>query len=191
MKLAYALLAKYADMAPDGTFSVHGGGINAADVSSLPAAWPLLGVVVRVEVTHAETRVKHLLRLVVTGPEGGELPGEVRSSMAPVAGPLANSEHVAVTCVMNLVNLPLSVEGDHTVHFFVDAEELASLPFRVEIKAPEGGMAWGGGAMSEDLEESAAAEKVAAFRLSNETLKVIASRHKPPQSWYDTDENLF
>jgi hypothetical protein len=47
------------------------------------------------------------------------------------------------------------------------------------------------GAAGGTSNETALARKVAEYPLPNERLLAYAARNSPPQSWYDTDEDLF
>jgi hypothetical protein len=44
---------------------------------------------------------------------------------------------------------------------------------------------------AEELEEMRAAEVVRNFKLSEEAIRANLANLKPPQSWYDEDEDLF
>jgi len=61
MELENIFLAKFADLTPDGLFTVHGGGLNRIDTERFPCTWSFLYLVARVRLTAEEAQGQHVL----------------------------------------------------------------------------------------------------------------------------------
>src|ERR1700687_4628392 len=66
MEIEYAFFAKFIDMAPDGLFSVHGGGVTALAAERFPMQVPTLYLLVRVRATPEEAGSEHMARFTLT-----------------------------------------------------------------------------------------------------------------------------
>jgi hypothetical protein len=220
MQLEDIFLAKYAEVTPDGLFTVVGGGLNRINASRFPWSWGFLFLLARIRLTLEETRKQHwtaVERLMPSGQVeaiGAEAPMLAVSPTADV-GP---DGKVRLTFNFCLVNVLLSEPGVYRYRLKIDGHELGGgrascgrddgrrtelmnqtamllnvVPVAGVSESIAPGMRTTWVRASADAGgEAALARAVVEYPLANAELLASVERSRPPQSWYDEDhEGLY
>jgi hypothetical protein len=70
MQLEDMFLARFADLTPDGLFTVVGGGINRINAGGFPWSWGILFLLARLRFTTEEAQVRHTAAVERETPNG-------------------------------------------------------------------------------------------------------------------------
>jgi hypothetical protein len=131
MELVYAFCAKFADIGPDGFFSVLGGGIDSVNVAQLPTIISAIAVVGGVSVPLEECQGDHRLQIELVGPTGDRNPLEIDFPMDLRPRPDAPPRDPRMSFAVSLQNLVFGVDGRHEFRILVDKRQLGVIPFYV------------------------------------------------------------
>jgi hypothetical protein len=141
MEVEYAFLAKFIDMAPDGLFSVHGGGVAALAADQFPFEVPTLFLLVRLKASAEELKGEHRAQFTLTGPNGQELPFVLESPLRPRGQEVAQDYYEDGLWRMNLtiglINYGFPEPGRYTFHVRVDGREITNVAVTVLEKPAE------------------------------------------------------
>lgn len=84
MQLEDVFLARFAELTPDGLFTVVGGGINRITAGSFPWSWGLFVMLLRIRLTAEEGKAPHLTAIDRESPNGQTELILANSPMAPL-----------------------------------------------------------------------------------------------------------
>jgi hypothetical protein len=110
MELEDTFFARFADLTPDGLFTVVGGGVNRINASSFPWSWGFMFLLARCRLTIEEAKGQHMLAIERetpnghTEPIGAEFPMTHLQS-APEIGPDGKVGFSLNYCLVNLIFL--------------------------------------------------------------------------------------
>jgi hypothetical protein len=110
MELEDIFLAKFADITPDGLFTVVGGGVNRIEAGGFPWAWGLMFLLVRIRMTADEARKQHVTAVERESP-GGKVESigidlgttQLPAATTPDLGPDGKVGIVISVCLTNLI----------------------------------------------------------------------------------------
>jgi hypothetical protein len=126
MQLEDSFLAKFAELTPDGLFTVVGGGFNTIQAGGFPWSWGFLYFVVRIRLTTTEAQAAHTTSIERETPNGqiepliGESPMLLLSPKADI-GPDGKVGLSFITCLVNLIFLEAGV---YTYCFKIDGQQV-------------------------------------------------------------------
>jgi hypothetical protein len=126
MQLEDIFLAKFAEITPDGLFTVVGGGLNKIHAGGFPWAWGLLFLVARVRLTLAEGYAQHRTAIERETPNGQIESIGPESPMMPLPS-LAETgpdNKYGLSFSFCLVNLVFPEAGVYKYRFKIDGEEI-------------------------------------------------------------------
>jgi len=85
MRLEDIFLARFADLTPDGLFTVVGGGVNRINAGGFPWSWGILFMLARLRLSPEEAMVAHTAAVERQTPDGQIEPIGGESSLPPLA----------------------------------------------------------------------------------------------------------
>lgn len=127
MTVTFAVLADYANVTRDGKLNVMGI-FDQVFARQVPARFPPMRLVIRLEARAEELNTAHALRIQLAGP-GSDALFDIDGTFTPRGLPGAG--FVSVNHVIRLADLPLRRTGDHTVLIWVDGDLKREVPLRV------------------------------------------------------------
>jgi hypothetical protein len=128
MELEDIFLAKFADITPDGLFTVVGGGVNKIQAGEFPWAWGLLFLLVRIRLTTQEATGEHKTAVERETPSGQVEPIGPEAPM-PRMTPGAESGpdgKLGISFSVCLVNLLFPEPGVYKYRFKIDGREIGT-----------------------------------------------------------------
>lgn len=137
MQLIHGFLALSAEM-HEGKFSLLGGGFDALEVPTFPAALVSLAIVARIRVPHAEADRVHLASILIRDPDGtllGENSTEVdvRNRPGPRVGAFA--EGMIQNIIINMNGVVLTAGGVYRVEFLEAGTEFGRMEIPIFDRA--------------------------------------------------------
>ena len=135
MLFKYAFLANSAELGQEGRISALGLGIDGILVPSLPTAFPSLAVVACFLFQAEECGRQHHIRVSVLRPDGTPSV-ESEIVVAPEIVPFAPQRPVQQQMIVNLFNLQVNSEGEHTIVFACEPGEGGAIGFAVRVNPP-------------------------------------------------------
>jgi hypothetical protein len=126
MKLEDIFLARFAELGPDGLFTVVGGGMDRINVGGFPWSWGFLFLVVRIRLTTEEAQTEHRTAVERETPDGQIEPIGADSPMMPLppTADLGPDGLVGLTFTVCLVNLFFPKAGVYKYRFKIDGQEV-------------------------------------------------------------------
>jgi hypothetical protein len=128
MRLEDIFLAKFAEITPDGLFTVVGGGLDRINAGGFPWSWGVLFLLARVRLTMAEAREQHRTVIERETPDGGIERLGPESPLTPLSSP-AEAETgpdggIGLSFSICLMNLLFPEPGVYKYRFKIDGQEL-------------------------------------------------------------------
>jgi hypothetical protein len=126
MELEDMFFARFAELGPDGMFTVVGGGIDRINASGFPWAWGILFLVTRIRLTTKEAQGQHITALERETPDGRIEPivgTESPMMQMPRTAETGPDGRVGVSFCICLVNLVFPVAGVYKYRFKIDGQE--------------------------------------------------------------------
>jgi len=126
------MLARYAEIAPDGQVAVIGGDIDQVKTTALPATLSSVTVVTKLTAPIQEVSREYSFRLSILGPDDEPIHEGLTGTFPPLPIPTEPENKTAVYgLVFNVTALIFPREGNYKFVLCIDGEEVASAPFRV------------------------------------------------------------
>ena len=132
MELEYAFVAKFADVHPDGYFSVIGGGVRAIAVAQLPASHAALAVMVSVGLLPDECQSERRMQLELFDPNGVRQPLEIDFPLPTPRRP-EDQHQVGICAAINLAGVLFGTCGRHEFRISVDGRQLGVVGLLVTL----------------------------------------------------------
>jgi hypothetical protein len=128
MELDGIFLAKFAELTPDGLFTVVGGGMNKIQVDEFPAVWGFLFLLVRVRITAGEARAQHTTSVERQTPNGLTEPIGTESPMmtVPESAEIDSDDKISLSFNVGLMNLLFPEPGVYKYGFKIDGRLLGA-----------------------------------------------------------------
>ncbi len=125
MQLDDVFLAKFAELGPDGLFTVVGGGVDRINVGALPWSWGFLYLLARVRLTTEEAQARHVWSVERETPYGRIEPVTEESPMEPLSptAEIGPDGRVGLSFIIYLVNLIFTEPGVYKYRFKIDGRE--------------------------------------------------------------------
>jgi hypothetical protein len=126
MQLDDIFLAKFADITPDGLFTVVGGGLNKIDAGGFPWSWGFLFLVARVRLTLADAYGHRMTAIERVTPNGQIEPIGPESPMMelPSTAEIGPDNKYGLSFSFCLVNLFFPEAGVYKYRFKIDGQEI-------------------------------------------------------------------
>ena len=136
MKLDFAFLADAAQTTPDGKFSVIGGGLNVISVSQFPALHSSLSMLIKLQLTQAETGREHDLRVELLNPLNATAMPPLGAKFTPTV--LSSQSDLPVTAqfAITLTGLIFEMPGKYTFRLSVDNLPIGEIPLYTAKQPP-------------------------------------------------------
>jgi uncharacterized protein DUF6941 len=116
MQLDFAILAKYAELAADGTFTTVGGGFSAIGTTGLPLTIPNLFLLVRLDTSPDEAGKPFELTIDVIRPNGTPVPGmQGKLGFTPVPNTVDQTKPSQFLGLVHVMGLTVQEAGVHWV----------------------------------------------------------------------------
>jgi hypothetical protein len=131
MRLAYAFLANYAELLPDGKFTAVGAGVDGFIVEQLPEVVNGFTLVGHFHFVHEECDTEYAFGMSVTKPDGTELTFEGASRMTPLRDEFFPERPGGLSVVVPFVSWTLSQLGIYQINLQVDGVTLGSISLGV------------------------------------------------------------
>ena len=132
MDVTFAVVADYANVSREGKLNVMGI-FDRVFVRQLPARFPAMQLVIRLEADFAELETEHAIRVQLADPDG-EAVFDIDGAFTPRGG--RPGEKTSVNHVLQLGNLPLQTPGPHRILVWIDGDLKREVPIHV-VQAPE------------------------------------------------------
>lgn len=132
MDITFAVVADYANVSREGKLNVMGI-FDRVFARQLPARFPPMQLVVRLEADYAELDTEHAIRVQLADPDG-EAVFDIDGSFTPRGG--QPGQKTSVNHVLQLGNVPLQEVGTHRVLVWIDGDLKREVPIHV-VKAPD------------------------------------------------------
>lgn len=128
MELEDTFLAKFAEITPDGLFTVVGGGVNKIQAGEFPWAWGLLFLLVRIRLTPQEATGEHTTAVERETPSGQIEPIGMESPMMrmPPVAELGPDGKLGLSFSVCLVNLLFPEPGVYKYRFRIDGQVISA-----------------------------------------------------------------
>ncbi|MGC2375172.1 MAG: hypothetical protein WA484_14985 [Solirubrobacteraceae bacterium] len=131
MKVQTALLARYAEVEPQGgLLNVTGGGINVFGVRRLPADVPI-AFVLQLVFDEAEADIEHAVSLLVRDPQLQVVGEPVSTPFTPRLGEFHAPGWRGIFSITGGIVLPVHTAGPHSLGIQLDHAEAGDIPFQV------------------------------------------------------------
>jgi hypothetical protein len=126
MQLEDVFLAKFAELTPDGLFTVVGGGVNRINAGGFPWSWGFLFLVVRIRLTSEEAQAEHVTVVEREAPDGQIEPIGEESPMVHLASTAETGPDNRYVLNFNvcLVNLVFPEAGVYKYRFKIDGQPI-------------------------------------------------------------------
>ncbi len=132
MDVTFAVLADYANVSREGKLNVMGI-FDRVFTRQVPARFPPMQLVVRLEADYAELNTEHTVRVQLGDPEG-EPVLDIDGTFTPRGGQPGHK--TSVNHILQLGNVPLQRTGSHRVLVWIDGDLKREVPLHV-AQAPE------------------------------------------------------
>ena len=128
MKLEDIFFARFAELGPDGLFTVVGGGLNKINADGFPSSWGILFLLTRVRLTPEEAQAQHTTAVVRETPDGQIEPiGEESPMMRlPPTADIGPDGRLSLSFCVCLVNLVFLTPGVYKYRFKIDGQEFGA-----------------------------------------------------------------
>ena len=128
MQLEAIFFAKFADLTPDGLFTVVGGGLNRINTDGFPSSWDMLFLVSRLRLTTEEARGQHTVAVEREIPGGQIEPIGTENSMEPIppTADIGPDGRLGLSFAFCLVNLNFPEAGVYKYRFKIDGREFGA-----------------------------------------------------------------
>jgi hypothetical protein len=125
MRLEDIFLARFAEIGPDGLFTVVGGGVNRINTNGFPWAWGMLYLLARVRLTTEEALAQHA-QIVERETPDGQIQRIAESPMLriPPTADIGPDGGVGLTITVCLLNLVFPEAGVYRYRLKIDGQEL-------------------------------------------------------------------
>lgn len=135
MELKYAFFASFADVAPDGRFSVIGGGVDGMLVPLIPVVIPSIAILVNVQFLPAECGVDYGLRVMVSTEGLPDVYIDANANLSPRHAPhdSPESDPVSVKAALNFYGLPVVVEKPIRFALLVNDRPIGGLSLGIKV----------------------------------------------------------
>jgi hypothetical protein len=131
MRLAFAMLADFAEATPDGKVTIGGGDFDTIYAPAFPAVHPrTVALVMKYIADAADLGMPHVLRIEFVGPNGQLVAPPFDVQFTPQPHQLPINVPTKLAFVFNFQALLLPAPGTYHFRVFLDeaAEPIASLP---------------------------------------------------------------
>lgn len=134
MELENIFLAKFAEVAPDGLFTVVGGGLSKITPSAFPSSWGFLFLLARVRLAIEEAQAQHVICVERETPNGQvEVIGpDHPMARMPSTAEVGRDGRVGISFCLCLVDLVFPEAGIYKVRFKIDGQEMGMVELWVE-----------------------------------------------------------
>ncbi len=142
MLLEDIFLAKFAELTPDGLFTVVGGGVNRINAGAFPWSWALFVLLARIRLTKEEGQSQHLTAVEREAPNGQIELVLANSPMAPLpdAATIGPDGNLGLSFTYWLANQVFPEAGVYKYRFKIDGQEIGAAELLVAAPV-EGGAA--------------------------------------------------
>lgn len=130
--VTFAVVADYANVSREGKLNVMGI-FDRVFARQLPARFPPMQLVVRLEADYAELDTEHAIRVQLSSP-AGEAVFDIDGTFTPRGGQPGHK--TSVNHVLQLGNVPLQEVGTHRVLVWIDGDLKREVPIHV-VQAPD------------------------------------------------------
>lgn len=127
MDVTFAVVADYANVSREGKLNVMGI-FDRVFARQLPARFPPMQLVIRLEADFAEMEAEHSVRVQLADPDG-EAVFDIDGTFTPRGG--RPGEKTSVNHVLQLANVPLNTIGTHRVLVWIDGDLKREVPVHV------------------------------------------------------------
>jgi hypothetical protein len=126
MQLEDIFLARFADLTPDGLFTVVGGGVNRINANWFPSSWGLLYLLVRVRLTAEDAEAQHRIAVERETPYDQIEPLGPEAPMQPIPPALETGPdgRIGLAFSFCLVNLFFPKAGVYRYRFKIDGQPI-------------------------------------------------------------------
>ena len=137
MEVEYLIAARYAEIVEGAGLSLIGGVVDRIRVAAFPHPIPSLFVSARVSLTPEESRLPHVLRIRIIGPDNEQIleTDELRPGPREVTPPF---EYGHIHLVVSFMGLVILQGGAVRVRLFYDEEQVKETRLWFECTAPPG-----------------------------------------------------
>ena len=132
MDVTFAVVADYANVSREGKLNVMGI-FDRVFARQVPARFPPMQLVIRLEADYAEIGDDHAIRVQLSDPDG-EAVVDIDGSFTPRGG--QPGQKTSVNHILQLGNVPLQATGTHRVLVWIDGDLKREVPIHV-VKAPD------------------------------------------------------
>ncbi len=133
MKIQTALLARYAEIEPQGgLLNVTGGGIDVFGLRRLPAEFTV-ALALQLVFDEAEADTEHELSAVVRGPDLQAVGERMAWPFTPQIGELHTPGWRGLFAIAGAISIAVEREGPHSVGLQLDDAEAGDIPFQVVL----------------------------------------------------------
>jgi len=133
MHLGFAILANFADLQTNGTFSVSGGGIDGYVLDVLPTTIPTVTLVANIVFLPQECGKSYTLGLTFQGPGGQEQKLAVRQVLQPVVDPFFPERPENLNVIIPLSNWIIANTGLYFFRLYVTDLKLGEVSVGVAL----------------------------------------------------------
>lgn len=133
MKIQTALLARYAEIEPQGgLLNVTGGGIDVFGLRQLPAKFAV-AFALQLVFDEGEADTEHELSAVVRGPDLEVVGERMAWPFTPQIGELHAPGWRGLFAIAGAISLAVEQEGSHSIGLQLDSVEAGDIPFQVVL----------------------------------------------------------
>lgn len=132
MDVIFAVVADAANVSREGKLNIMGI-FDRVFARQVPARFPPMQLVIRLEADYAELETEHAIRVQLSDPDD-ESVFDIDGSFTPRGG--QPGQKVPVNHVLQLGNLPLQRTGTHRILIWIDGDLKRELPIHV-VQAPD------------------------------------------------------
>ncbi|HEY4036764.1 MAG TPA: hypothetical protein VGL94_22635 [Ktedonobacteraceae bacterium] len=132
MELIYVIPADAAQAAPNGKFSLLGGGIENINALTFPTVQPGLALVVRLRVLPSEAEQDYKFSVHIIGPKDFRVISGDIAEFRPISSHGVSERPFAVNLILNMPLLVFPEPGTYRFCLYVDGQEVGTFPLDVQ-----------------------------------------------------------
>lgn len=132
MDVTFAVLADYANVTREGKLNIMGI-FDRVFTRQLPARFPPMQLVIRLEADFAELDAEHSVRVQLGAPDGDPV-FDIDGTFTPRGG--QPGQKTSVNHILQLGNVPLQQTGQHRILVWIDGDLKREVPLHV-VQAPD------------------------------------------------------
>ena len=132
MDVRYLMLARHAELAPDGAANLIGAGSYLRYDMATPTVLPMLYIATQLTMTVEEAAAPHAIEFRVLGPRGESIAESDPINLPPQSPTFEDAENLGAVVFLGMQNVSLSSAGRYRFWLHVDGSPVKEAILRID-----------------------------------------------------------